>query len=125
MKPVAANDSVTLEQLLDGLKAIDDDKHIKNHINQIIAKLRRLNLDDELNNQRNQILSDVKKSTPRKTPKNIYFNTLIYLNCYNNAQLAIENRLLYHHTQMNLYRMKEVMAKVPSRKIILNRLLIT
>lgn len=69
MKPVAANASVTLEQLLDGLKAINDDKHIKNHINQIIAKLRRLNLDDELNNQRNQILSDVKKFTPKDTKK--------------------------------------------------------
>ena len=71
MKPVAANVSVTLEQLLDGLKAIDDDKNIKNQINQIIAKIRRLNLNDELNQQRKRILSDIKNSNPQNAKNHL------------------------------------------------------
>ena len=64
MKPVVANPSITLEELVNSLKMIENDEHLNNYINQIVAKLRRLKLNDELNQQRNQILSDIKKMTP-------------------------------------------------------------
>ena len=41
MKPVVANPTATFDQLLDGLKAVEDEKQVANQINQIIAKLQR------------------------------------------------------------------------------------
>lgn len=41
MKPVVANPATSFTQLLDGLKELDDDAHVQNQINQIIAKLQR------------------------------------------------------------------------------------
>ena len=41
MKPVVANPTATFGQLLEGLKTVEDEKHVENQINQIIAKLQR------------------------------------------------------------------------------------
>ena len=41
MKPVVANPAATFDQLLEGLKTIEDQKQVENQINQIIAKLQR------------------------------------------------------------------------------------
>ena len=41
MKPVVTNPTTTFEQLLDGLKALEEERQIENQINQIIAKLQR------------------------------------------------------------------------------------
>ena len=41
MKPVVANPSTSFTQLLDGLEEMDDEAHVKNQINQVIAKLQR------------------------------------------------------------------------------------
>lgn len=41
MKPVVANPTTTFTQLLDGLQEMEDDAHVENQINQIIAKLQR------------------------------------------------------------------------------------
>lgn len=41
MKPVVANPTATFEQLLEGLKTVEDEKQVENQINQIIAKLQR------------------------------------------------------------------------------------
>ncbi len=49
MKPVVADASSSFSQLLDGLEVLDDEKHIQNQIDQILAKLQRKkrNLDKE------------------------------------------------------------------------------
>lgn len=41
MKPVVANPSTSFTQLLDGLEELNDEAHVKNQINQVIAKLQR------------------------------------------------------------------------------------
>lgn len=41
MKPVVANPAATFDQLLEGLKTVEDQKQVENQINQIIAKLQR------------------------------------------------------------------------------------
>ena len=41
MKPVVANPTATFDQLLEGLKTVEDEKQVENQINQIIAKLQR------------------------------------------------------------------------------------
>lgn len=41
MKPVVTNPSTTFTQLLDGLQEMEDEAHVKNQINQVIAKLQR------------------------------------------------------------------------------------
>ena len=41
MKPVVANPGATFEQLLDGLEVLEDERQVKNQIDQIIAKLQR------------------------------------------------------------------------------------
>lgn len=41
MKPVVANPTTTFTQLLDGLQDMKDEAHIRNQINQVIAKLQR------------------------------------------------------------------------------------
>ena len=41
MKPVVANPSATFEQLLDGLKVLEDERQVQNQIDQILAKLQR------------------------------------------------------------------------------------
>lgn len=41
MKPVVSNPAATFDQLLEGLKTIEDQKQVENQINQIIAKLQR------------------------------------------------------------------------------------
>lgn len=41
MKPVVANPSTTFEQLLDGLKVLEDERQVQNQIDQIVAKLQR------------------------------------------------------------------------------------
>lgn len=41
MKPVVANPTATFDQLLEGLKTVEDQKQVENQINQIIAKLQR------------------------------------------------------------------------------------
>ena len=41
MKPVVANPGATFEQLLDGLKVLEDERQVQNQIDQIMAKLQR------------------------------------------------------------------------------------
>ena len=41
MKPVSTDPSVSFEQLLDGLEVLEDEKHLQNQIDQIVAKLQR------------------------------------------------------------------------------------
>ena len=41
MKPVVASPDTTFEQLLEGLEVLDDEGHVQNQIDQIIAKLQR------------------------------------------------------------------------------------
>lgn len=41
MKPVVANPTITFTQLLDGLQEMEDEAHVQNQINQVIAKLQR------------------------------------------------------------------------------------
>ncbi len=41
MKPVVVNPTTTFTQLLDELQEMDDEAHVKNQINQVIAKLQR------------------------------------------------------------------------------------
>ena len=41
MKPVVANPATTFTQLLDGLQEMEDEAHVQNQINQVIAKLQR------------------------------------------------------------------------------------
>lgn len=41
MKPVVANPAASFAQLLDGLEVLQDDRQVKNQINQIVAKLQR------------------------------------------------------------------------------------
>lgn len=41
MKPVVANPAASFAQLLEGLEVLQDDKQVKNQINQIVAKLQR------------------------------------------------------------------------------------
>ena len=41
MKPVVANPATTFTQLLDGLQGMEDEAHVQNQINQVIAKLQR------------------------------------------------------------------------------------
>lgn len=41
MKPVVANPAASFTQLLDGLEVLQDDRQVKNQINQIVAKLQR------------------------------------------------------------------------------------
>ena len=95
MKPVAANASVTLEKLLETLKDIDDDRYIKNYINQIIAKLRRMNLSGDLNSQRNQIISDIKNFNPQDSKKylleNIELFKILQNSCGSNKLIVISN----------------------------------
>lgn len=43
MKPVVANPSTTLPQLMDGLEAMDDEEQIQYQINQILARMQRKN----------------------------------------------------------------------------------
>lgn len=48
MKPVVVNPATTFNQLLGTLKNLDDDKMIRNVVNQVVAKLRRLSSDEEI-----------------------------------------------------------------------------
>ena len=50
MKPVVANPGATFEQLLDGLKVLEDKRQVQNQIDQIMAKLQRQkrHLDSEI-----------------------------------------------------------------------------
>lgn len=41
MKPVVANSAASFAQLLEGLEVLQDDRQVKNQINQIVAKLQR------------------------------------------------------------------------------------
>ena len=41
MKPVVASPDTTFKQLLEGLEVLDDESHVQNQIDQIIAKLQR------------------------------------------------------------------------------------
>ena len=41
MKPVVANPAASFTQLLEGLEVLQDDRQVKNQINQIVAKLQR------------------------------------------------------------------------------------
>ena len=41
MKPVVVNPSATFEQLLEGLEVLEDERHVQNQIDQIVAKLQR------------------------------------------------------------------------------------
>lgn len=41
MKPVVANPAASFAQLLEGLEVLQDDRQVKNQINQIVAKLQR------------------------------------------------------------------------------------
>lgn len=41
MKPVVANPGATFEQLLEGLKVLEDERQVQNQIDQIMAKLQR------------------------------------------------------------------------------------
>ena len=41
MKPVVANPTTTFDQLLEGLKVMEDEKQVQNQINQIVAKMQR------------------------------------------------------------------------------------
>lgn len=41
MKPVVSNPSATFEQLLEGLKVLEDERQVQNQIDQIMAKLQR------------------------------------------------------------------------------------
>ena len=41
MKPVVVNPATTFTQLLDGLQEMEDEAHVQNQINQVIAKLQR------------------------------------------------------------------------------------
>lgn len=41
MKPVVANPATTFTQLLDSLQGMEDEAHVQNQINQVIAKLQR------------------------------------------------------------------------------------
>lgn len=41
MKPVVANPAASFTQLLDGLEVLQDERQVKNQINQIVAKLQR------------------------------------------------------------------------------------
>lgn len=41
MKPVAANPAASFAQLLEGLEVLQDERQVKNQINQIVAKLQR------------------------------------------------------------------------------------
>ena len=41
MKPVVANPATTFTQLLDSLQGMEDESHVQNQINQVIAKLQR------------------------------------------------------------------------------------
>lgn len=43
MKPVVANPTIEFSQLLDGLEKMSEEEHIKQQINQIVAKLQRKN----------------------------------------------------------------------------------
>ena len=41
MKPVVANPAASFTQLLEGLEVLQDERQVKNQINQIVAKLQR------------------------------------------------------------------------------------
>lgn len=62
MKPVVSNPATTFSQLLDGLEAMEQPAHIRNQINQIIAKLQRhkRSMTDELR----QHFADMAGDTP-------------------------------------------------------------
>ena len=48
MKPIVVNPSETFISMLERLKGLEDDKSVRNQVNQIIAKLRRLKTNEEI-----------------------------------------------------------------------------
>lgn len=82
MKPVVTNPTTSFDQLLDGLKILEDDKQIENQINQIIAKIQRKkrNLDKSTlehfssitgGKTPDQFISDIKKADPESAKKHL------------------------------------------------------
>lgn len=82
MKPVVANPSTTLPQLMDGLEVMDDEEQIQYQINQILAKMQRKNKNipektlDYFKTLAEgktpaQVISDVKGQNPAKAKKRL------------------------------------------------------
>lgn len=82
MKPVVANPSTTLPQLIDGLEVMDDEEQIQYQINQILARMQRKNKNipgktlDYFKTLAEgktpaQVISDVKGQDPAKAKKRL------------------------------------------------------
>lgn len=82
MKPVVANPSTTLPQLMDGLEVMDDEEQIQYQINQILARMQRKNKNipkktlDYFKTLAEgktpaQVISDVKGQDPAKAKKRL------------------------------------------------------
>ena len=82
MKPVVANPSTTLPQLMDGLEVMDDEEQIQYQINQILARMQRKNKNipektlDYFKTLAEgktpaQVISDVKGQNPAKAKKRL------------------------------------------------------
>lgn len=82
MKPVVANPSTTLPQLIDGLEVMDDEEQIQYQINQILARMQRKNKNipektlDYFKTLAEgktpaQVISDVKGQNPAKAKKRL------------------------------------------------------
>ena len=63
MKPVVANPSTTLSQLLDGLDVTEEDDQIQNQINQIVARMQR-----RKRNMSSKLMEHFTSMTGGKTP---------------------------------------------------------
>ncbi len=89
MKPVVVNPSATFEQLLEGLEVLEDERHVQNQIDQIVAKLQRKkqHMDAETMEQfismagkqdPTQFIADIQQRKPQDAKKRLLAHTELF-----------------------------------------------
>lgn len=115
MKPVVANPKTTVQQLLDGLKEMDDEKQIQYQIDQILAKMQRKKRTMSGEDMEHfismtggkdptQVISEVKHKTPEEAKKSMlkYYDAIRRMQetSYGTQKPVVislkEDELLYH-----------------------------
>ena len=115
MKPVVANPTTTIGQLLDGLEAIEDEAQIQYQINQIIAKMQRKKRNMSENDMEHfismaggkdptQVIAEIQHQKSKEAKKNLlaYSDAIRRMQeiRYNGSKPVVisleEDELLYH-----------------------------
>lgn len=89
MKPVVANPGATFEQLLEGLKVLEDERQVQNQIDQIMAKLQRQkrHLDSEVmehfismtgGQDPTQFIADIQQRKPEDAKNRLLAHTELF-----------------------------------------------